>query len=95
MTHERLIPPDPPEVWPTVEQGERLRRLTHEDGTVMWSCSGICPAAEVQDRWEEAYEMGLKAAKDQVEALRAKAYGKGVVDAATTAYGGKRHHGNE
>jgi hypothetical protein len=85
-----LIPPDH-EPEPIVERGERVVRRV-ADGEATWEVRGLLPpeSSVLNEMWqdvlEEAYEMGVKAARQQVENIRQNAYGKGVVDAATTAY---------
>ena len=68
------------------EQGEYLTRYTFKDGSAGWKgrTAYLCDAE--QDTLEEAYDMGVKAARQQVENIRQNAYGRGVIDAATTAY---------
>ena len=86
-----LIPPDPPEPDdPITEHSEHLIRRMFKVGHIEWERKAHDLDGYEQDVLEEAYDMGVKAARQQVENIRQNAYGRGVMDAARTAYGGKR-----
>ena len=86
-----LIPPDPREPDdPVTEESEHLIRRMFKDGHIEWERKAHDLDGYEQDVLEEAYDMGIKAARQLVENIRQNAYGKGVIDAARTAYGGKR-----
>ena len=86
-----LIPPDPPEPDdPITEESEHLVRRMFKDGHIEWERKAHDVDGYEQDCYEEAYDLGIKAARQQVENIRQNAYGRGVIDAARTAYGGKR-----
>ena len=69
------------------EVGETLTRYTYKDGSIGWKPKQAYLSESEQDTYEEAYDMGIKAARQQVENIRQNAYGQGVIDAARTAYG--------
>ena len=86
-----LIPPDGPETdLVETESGETLIRETFKDGTSGWRITDRDLTEYEQDQCEEAYEMGLRAAQAQSKLALEMAYGRGVVDAAVTAYGGRQ-----
>ena len=87
---EKLIPPDPPEDEPllVLTLGE-LTRHEHE-GHISWSKRNRYLSEYEQDRYEEAFEMGVQAAQQRVKAQEEQAYGRGALDATRTLFGGKR-----
>ena len=85
-----LIPPDEPENYLTdTEYGDGVIRNSYKDGTTDWHVQGLVHGCVRQDAMEAAYALGMAAMEAQNKRLRELAYGRGVVDAAVTAYGGK------
>lgn len=93
---DRLIPPDPPGDEPllVLTRGE-LTRFEYDNGFVSWQKGNRYLTDYEMDLYEDAFQMAVELMQKRLQGLQEKAYGKGVIDAATTAYGGKRHHGNE
>ena len=77
-----------------VERSEHLIRRVCKDGAIEWTRLPHDPIGYDADVLEEAYGMGIKAARQQVENIRQNAYGRGVIDAARTAYG-RGHDGRD
>ena len=86
---EKLIPPDPLDEPLLVVTNGELTRFEYE-GHISWSKRNRYLSDYEQDRYEEAFEMGVQAAQQRVKAQEEQAYGRGVMDATKTLHGGKR-----
>jgi len=84
------IPPDEPENYLVdTEYGDGVIRNSYKDGATDWQVQDVEHDCVHQDAMETAYALGMAAMEAQNKRLRETAYGKGVVDAAITAYGGR------
>ena len=95
---------DEPE--PTIERNGRVTLIAYSDGERSWEIRGLNRGESrtvnniIDGALEDAYEMGQQSMREQIGLLKSaltsaikerdEAYGKGVIDAAKTAYGGKR-----
>jgi hypothetical protein len=72
------------------ESSATVTRLTYKNGYSGWTSSALHLSEHDQDALEEAYELGVQAARRNAQTMFEAGYGKGARDAAVTAYGGRR-----
>jgi hypothetical protein len=86
--HNQAAEPENPVV--ETESSATVTRLTYKNGYSGWTSSALHLSEHDQDALEEAYELGMQAARRNAQTMFEAGYGKGAKDAAMTAYGGRR-----